>query len=244
MENNEKQTFIEELKVFVKDSISDEMKKMWKEFILQNPSHPSQSDKDQIFAALSKAQQDIKQAKKEKTNPYFKSNYADLPSVWNACKDALSSNGLCISQTFEFNDGIMFIITTLGHTSGQSIVSRLPVITAKNDPQSLGSAITYFRRYSLSAIAGITAEDEDDDGEKAQGRTSSAVEKVGLNDVKTLQKMLKGKDTLMNTLINHLNKTHGIMQLTDIPVNLLPKITKWLKDQLNKSEYQEEENVA
>ena len=121
---------------------------------------------NELMAALSKAQGKIQPACKDKANPFFKSKYADLSSVWDACRSALTDNGLAVIQTINRTDTGMTLVTTLGHSSGQWIKSEMPIITAKNDPQTLGSAITYFRRYSLSAIVGVSP--EDDDGEKAQ----------------------------------------------------------------------------
>lgn len=122
-----------------------------------------------LAEALSKAQGKIKGAAKDTANPFFKSKYADLASVWDACREALTENGLCVLQTTE--DGIehVTVITTLSHSSGEWIRGRLTMKPVKNDPQGIGSAITYARRYALAAIVGVAP--EDDDGEAASGRT-------------------------------------------------------------------------
>lgn len=122
---------------------------------------------NELFAAMAKAQATIQPALKDKANPFFKSRYCDLASVWSACRDSLSSNGICVVQTVDKNESGMFLITTLGHMSGQWMRSQMPILLGKMDPQSLGSAITYCRRYSLAAIVGV-APDDDDDGERAQ----------------------------------------------------------------------------
>ena len=129
---------------------------------------------NELFAALAKAQGQISHAKKDKKNPFFKSSYADLASVWEACRDPLASNGLSVIQTVEGSKTEMYLITWLGHASGQWIKSKLPMLLQKSDPQSQGSAITYARRYALSAMVGICA-DEDDDGERAMARKSKDV---------------------------------------------------------------------
>lgn len=120
-----------------------------------------------LFAALAKAQGEMKPAKKDSQNPFFKSSYADLAAVWEACRVPLSKNGLAVAQ---WVDGEV-LVTTLGHSSGQHIESRL-LITAKKegDAQALGSALTYLRRYALAALVGVSAEGEDDDGEGTSGR--------------------------------------------------------------------------
>lgn len=127
---------------------------------------------DQLATALSKAQGAMKSAAKSKENPFFKSHYADLPAVWEACRDALSKNGLAIVQTPQFEGEATWLETTLVHSSGQWMRSRYPVKPAKNDPQGIGSALTYSRRYALMAMVGVVADDEDDDGEAAVGRTN------------------------------------------------------------------------
>lgn len=124
---------------------------------------------DKLGEALSKAQGIILDAKKGSTNPFFKSKYADLASVWEACRRPLSNNGLSIVQSIEVKDGKRYLDTMLLHSSGQFISSSLDLSLKDESMQSIGSAITYARRYSLSAIVGICA-DEDDDGEAAVGR--------------------------------------------------------------------------
>lgn len=121
---------------------------------------------NELASALSKAQGEITPAIKDSSNPFFKSKYADLASVWQACKDPLSKHGLAVIQAMDYKDGQLMLITTLAHSSGQWVRSFMPVVTEKNNAQGLGSAITYMRRYSLSAIVGITC-DEDDDGNAA-----------------------------------------------------------------------------
>lgn len=113
----------------------------------------------------------MKSAAKSKENPFFKSHYADLPAVWEACRDALTKNGLAVIQTPQFEGESVWLETTLVHSSGQWMRSRYPVKPAKNDPQGVGSAITYCRRYALMAMVGVVA-DDDDDGEAAVGRTT------------------------------------------------------------------------
>lgn len=122
---------------------------------------------DQLILALSKAQGEMKHASKESTNPYFKSKYADLPSIIDACKIALSKHELAIIQTID-NTNELSLITWLGHSSGQWMTSKMPILAKDNTPQALGSAITYARRYSLAALVGIAQ--EDDDAEAAMNR--------------------------------------------------------------------------
>src|SRR6516162_6667967 len=97
-----------------------------------------QSDQiNELASALSKAQSEINPAIKDSTNPFFKSKYADLSSVWNACKDPLTKNGLAILQTMDIQNGQTVLVTTLAHSSGQWMKSFLPVINEKNNAQGL-----------------------------------------------------------------------------------------------------------
>lgn len=123
-----------------------------------------------LVSALVKASAEIKTAKKDAENPFFKSRYSDLPSIVEACKSALLKNNLVVTQSTTLVNGVTALVTTLHHTSGQWIRGYYPVTAVKADPQAMGSAITYARRYALSAIVGVVSED-DDDGESAMGRS-------------------------------------------------------------------------
>lgn len=116
---------------------------------------------NELAEALAKAQGQIEGAKKDSANPFFKSKYADLASVWEACRVQLSSNGLSVTQCPEESENGIAIETMLLHSSGQWIKSRYTMPVSKLDAQAVGSAITYARRYALSAIIGIAPEDED-----------------------------------------------------------------------------------
>ena len=134
----------------------------------------SQSEQiNELASALSKAQGEMQAAIKDSVNPFFKSKYADLGSVWESCRPVLGKNGLCVIQTTEMLNEKIVMVTTLAHSSGQWIKSYLPLNPAKNDSQGVGSAITYLRRYSLSAIVGVVC-DDDDDAEGAMGRGKTA----------------------------------------------------------------------
>ncbi len=124
---------------------------------------------DKLATALWKAQGKIKHAVKDSANPFFKSKYADLTSVWDAIRDAFQAEGLSVTQIPSTNDdGVACLETVLLHASGQFVSGCIPLNPAKNDPQGFGSAISYMRRYALQSIAGVCA--DDDDGEAAHGR--------------------------------------------------------------------------
>jgi len=131
---------------------------------------------NELTKALSKAQSEIKGAKQDSKNPYFKSDYADLTSIWNACKDAITLQGLAVIQTLEYVENKIILVTTLAHSSGQWIKSYMPIMATKLDPQGIGSALTYARRYALSSIVGVCP--ADDDGEEAMELTESDKSKL------------------------------------------------------------------
>lgn len=115
-----------------------------------------------LATALAKAQGAIRPAVKDSANPHFKSRYADLAGVMDACRDALSANGLAITQwPGECSDGRMAMTTMIIHASGQWMRETLTIPLSKVDAQGYGSATTYARRYALAAAVGIVQDDDD-----------------------------------------------------------------------------------
>ncbi len=121
---------------------------------------------NELAAAIVKAQLALVPASKDHVNPFFKSKYADLPTVWEA-SGPFRENGIAITQSpMDAPDEYIVLDTQLSHVSGQWMRSRLKIRVAKNDPQGYGSALTYARRYALGCMTGIVTE-EDDDGNAA-----------------------------------------------------------------------------
>ena len=124
---------------------------------------------NEIAAALSKAQGQMRGATKDSANPFFKSKYADLASVWESCRKPLSDNGLAVIQSPSV-DGVRVLVETLiVHSSGQWLRGAVSVSAKEDSPQAIGSCVTYLRRYALQSFVGVAP--EDDDGEAAQGRS-------------------------------------------------------------------------
>jgi hypothetical protein len=142
---------------------------------------------NELAGALAKAQGEFTTAKKSADNPFFKSRYADLAEVVAACRAPLAKHGLCVIQQVVRDEAGVMLRSTLAHSSGQWIASEYPARPVRvvkdrdgkateveaNDPQSVGSAITYARRYSLAALVGVVT-DDDDDGNAASGRDAQA----------------------------------------------------------------------
>ena len=200
-----------------------------------NPNLGRQMNKSEsiagLAAALAKAQGQMKGAVKDSANPFFKSKYADLASVVEAIRSAFSANGLSYVQTVQSSDlDEVRVETMILHSSGEWIscgVLALPV--SKNDAQGYGSALTYARRYSLSAAVGVAP--EDDDGNAAVAAKPNAKDwskhSEALNAAATLDALQRlftlsykeaqrDNDTMgMATLTNAKNKRKEVLQRTE-----------------------------
>jgi hypothetical protein len=115
-----------------------------------------------LTLALSIVQGKMTYAVKDSANPFFKSKYADLESVWDACRSLLSENGLAVMQfPGEYYDGAMRLTTIISHKSGEFMSQEMSVPVTKPDAQGAGSALTYMRRYALAAVVGVVQADDD-----------------------------------------------------------------------------------
>ena len=173
---------------------------------------------DKIAPAFVKAQAACNGAKKSSNNPHFKSKYADLSAVWDACEGALEANKLSILQGLgEVIDGKMQIETMLLHESGQWIKSLASIPLPKADPQGYGSASTYARRYTLAALMGIVQEDDD-------GNAASRPIKAEPNAEPKVEQRIDGEQrTQLQTLIEATGS--NIVELCDFyKIGSLPEL--------------------
>lgn len=121
----------------------------------------------ELATALAKAQAALRPASKDAVNPHFKSKYADLGAVWEACREPLSSNGLSVVQLpADSEPGRLALTTMLMHSSGEYLSTTYSLKLQQDTAHGAGSALTYLRRYALAALVGVVA-DEDDDGNSA-----------------------------------------------------------------------------
>jgi len=207
----------------------------------------------ELAGALSKAQGEMQAAIKDSVNPFYKSKYADLGSVWDAARPVLSKHGLCVMQTTEMQGDKVIMITTLVHTSGQWMKSYLPLNPSKNDSQGMGAAITYLRRYSLSALVGVVC-DDDDDGETAVGRGKTVSNKQNLpnksnqgqeeiisnEDYDKLRIIYdKTDDKFKENSLKFMEKEWKC-DLKNLPKIHLEKVTKWCEANIKMQEQQKE----
>lgn len=151
------------------------------------PTQPYRSSETKdLYTALAKAQAEMPTAGLNAANPYFKSRYADLAEIVRVSRPALTKHGLSVTQQLISNDdGSNLLITTLAHSSGQWVESRMRILPPKNDIQSLGATITYIRRFSYASLISVTISDEDDDGETVVAQEREAFAKgVAQNNYK------------------------------------------------------------
>ena len=189
------------------------------------------SQLDELFSALAIAQGEMEIAKTENVNPFFRSKYADLSQIVKASRPCLARNGLAIIQRVLTNgNGQMYLFTRLCHASGQWIESRMPITPPKSDIQSIGSYMTYLRRYNWAAIVGVAASDDDDDGESVMVQErNNKIEYITIDQIKKLEDLLK---TLPEAEYNKLLKWAQVEDIQFIPKYKFEAIKKALETKI------------
>jgi len=137
---------------------------------------------NELAAALAQAQAAMAHAKKDSENPHFRSRYADLAAIWDACRAALTAHGLAVVQSPRLvaaGDALWLVEveTTLLHGSGQFLSDTLAVPVAASSAQAVGSAVTYCRRYALASFVGVAPAVDDDDGQAASEEPVRQIQK-------------------------------------------------------------------
>ena len=176
-----------------------------------------------IASALAKAQMNMGSALKQSNNPHFKSKYADLASVMDACLPALNEAGIAVIQPTGEDDAGRYVETILIHgDSGEQLTCRVPLIIAKNDMQGYGSAVTYARRYGLMAMAGIAPEDDDGNAAaKAAPKPKSPEERKQAMNV--LLGLIKSTETNVDNVCGHF-KVETLHDLDDVQLEKAVKM--------------------
>ncbi len=124
---------------------------------------------NEISQAIAQAQGDIRPSQKASMNPFFKNKYSNITSVWETIREPMSRREICVLQDVCNSDDGVSVTTRLIHCSGQWIeFGPLTIPVVKKDPQGLGSAISYAKRYALCAALGVVSDDDDDDAERVQ----------------------------------------------------------------------------
>lgn len=128
----------------------------------------------ELAKALAAAQGEMNAASKDATNPHFRTRYADLASIMDACRAPLAKHGLSVTQLPGRDEaGQVTLTTTLMHSSGQYIGSTIGVRPAQENPQVVGSILTYLRRYTLASVVGVVSDDDDGEAASQPVRTAS-----------------------------------------------------------------------
>ena len=136
-----------------------------------------------LAPALVKAQAAMAGATKSAANPFFKSKYANLEEVIRVVKEPFAANGLCFVQNPVSGEGTAGVETIILHESGEFISNEFLLKCSKADPQGMGSAITYARRYGLQSACGVPS--EEDDGESAMKRKPAMSEYEAASKLET-----------------------------------------------------------
>jgi hypothetical protein len=160
-----------------------------------------------VIKAIQEANLEISNPKNNAVNPHFKNKYATLDSVLTMLRPILTKNGLVLVQNVSTDDRFVSIETGLYHISGQYIISdKLQMSAEKATAQGQGSAITYGRRYQLSAFLNIASEDDDDanhvsdkkEPEKQKGNISTALKAI--SESKTKEQLEKIESLIPRSL--------------------------------------------
>jgi|ETNvirenome_6_85_1030632.scaffolds.fasta_scaffold08224_4 hypothetical protein len=223
---------------FITQSLQQELSDLRKELQLSRQKSCESADLGKLFEALAKAQLDMEVAKTDQTNPFFKSNYADLASIVKASRPFLAKNGLSVAQRIIPNDqGQLLLFTRLCHASGQWMESMMPIVPPKNDIQTIGSYITYLRRYNYAAMVGVVASGEDDDGETAMAvpranpnsskpSDNGSESNISKAQLQVLADELEGFEEVLESLL----KGFKIAKLSDLPAKNYTKCLQRIRE--------------
>lgn len=149
-----------------------------------------------IAKALAAAQANMGKALKQANNPHFRSKYADLGNVMDACLPALNEAGIALIQPTGEDDHGRYVETVLIHgESGEQLSCKVPLIVAKNDMQGYGSAVTYARRYGLMAMAGIAPEDDDGNAAAKAAPKQEPVKGISAEQFQEIQSLIESTKT-------------------------------------------------
>jgi hypothetical protein len=189
---------------------------------------------NELATALAKCQSEMTHALKDSENPFHKSKYANLASVWEAVRAPMTKNGLCVVQSMEIIGEQVILISTLMHSSGQWIKSTIPVINAQKTSQGQGSGITYARRYALAALVGCVQDDDDGEAAMPKDRDFKAKKAPAPDDSpvidydkrKVLHNLSDQCDkSYMATLYSYI-ESQGVKGFDKITEKLYPRILK------------------
>jgi len=188
---------------------------------------------NKLFAAMAKAFPEIEGATKDSNNPHFKSKYADLSSVSDAIKPALSKHGLFYVQMTHEQSGGVCVETIVGHESGEQFrFGKLFVPASKQDAQGYGSALTYARRYSLMTAFGVCPEDDDGNAASKPAPQRQEAQPDRINDEQLA--VLQGLTSEAGTDLKSLCTFYKIQALPELPATAYDALVAKLKKDVAK----------
>jgi hypothetical protein len=165
-----------------------------------------------IAEALVAAQKEIRFAVKDSTNPHYKSKYANINSVIDAVKAPLNNNSIAILQSLSpSDDNKLHLTTRLIHSSGEWLEDTAVCPIQKQDAQSLGSAISYIRRYSISSFLALYA--DDDDGQSATLNAADYLQKISQSE--TLEELQANYNFVMGEVKNDRTLSKMVIEAKD-----------------------------
>ena len=193
-----------------------------------------------FYDDLIKVQSALESVGKSSLNPHFKNKYANLTDILSVVKPALNNNNFFLTQKILIKDSNEVLKTEITHKSGQVLESEAPLNVAdRNNPQKYGSAITYMRRYSLTALLGI--EEEDDDGQKATQQKAPVDRPLNPAEIATIQKIIdKVSEIDPDFSIITMCEALKVKSLAEIKHNRFNNIVSRLTEKLTPEEPKEE----
>lgn len=202
-----------------------------------------------LSKSLVETQKELKQPLKDAKNPFFKSEYVPLENVAEAITQTATKYGLAFSQYATTTEsGNVSVGTIVFHESGEYIEYPPLILKPENTkPQSIGSAITYAKRYALSAIFGITS-DKDDDGNKANGNGEQQKQPQNEPNVHAIVEKYVQQLAVLGVkradVVEYVCNKHNVGNMFDIQPNILVGEIKqiWLKKSNEARTKYEEQN--
>lgn len=207
-----------------------EPKVYWTNFVDVNGIHMTVPC-NQLLESLAKMQGSLDNAKKESENPFYKSKYADLSTCLVTAKKVMAENGLSVSQHCTFDGTNVHCVSVLGHSSGQMMVSTLVIPVTKKDPQGIGMAITYARRYALSSIIGLAQADDDAESSVSHdenGEQTPAYEYATDKQVKMIRTIISKYKISTDSILNR----YQVANLESLGKNQASECIRILKKQV------------
>lgn len=190
-----------------------------------------------LAVALAKFQGEVNNPSNTATNPFFKSKYAPLDTVLNTVRPILSKHGLSIIQTPSTEENCIVVTTILIHESGEFIETEpLKLKMDKITAQGAGSAITYARRYSLSAVLGIASEDDDDGNLAEPTNKPRMTSNANTSEIKTNRKPSSLSDAQIKRLYAIAHSKDKKFNKAVVDAQVKSKFKKEVKD-LTRKEY-------